>query len=267
MQAAADRRSRATLPVSSSAAPRPSRLRCTGAALPEHLAYGAALDDAPGVHHRHPVAHAGDDAEVMGDEEHAEPRPGLISRSRSGTGAGSGVASSAVVGSSAMSMRGSPASAMAPTTRCFMPAAHLVRNRAAAAWARHRTSRTPHRRVATTPAAVRPAARAPRRPERTAVNTGLARSAGPGGSWRSGAPHTGASRARSSWARASAVEEICPFTMRAAARGMSRIRKRGHGLAEPDSRRARGFPPLTLKLRRRPRAPRPSECAGRCACP
>ena len=36
----------------------------------QNVARGALLDHAAGVHHHHPVGHAGDDAEVVGDHDH-----------------------------------------------------------------------------------------------------------------------------------------------------------------------------------------------------
>ena len=40
----------------------------------------ALLDDLAGVHHRHPVAHLGDHAEVMGDQDHGGVRLALERR-------------------------------------------------------------------------------------------------------------------------------------------------------------------------------------------
>ena len=42
----------------------------------EHILDIGLLHDAAGVHHRHPVAHPGDYAEVVGDEN--DGRPGLL---------------------------------------------------------------------------------------------------------------------------------------------------------------------------------------------
>ena len=42
--------------------------RCRGARVVEDVVDGARLDQAPGVHHQHPVGDAGHDAEVVGDQ-------------------------------------------------------------------------------------------------------------------------------------------------------------------------------------------------------
>ena len=64
------------------------------------------LDDLPGVHHDDAVAEVGDHAEVVGDEDHRHAELACSERSRSRICACT-VTSSAVVGSSAMSSRGS----------------------------------------------------------------------------------------------------------------------------------------------------------------
>ena len=87
------------------------------------------LDDLAGVHDRDAVAHLGDHAQVVGDQD--DRRAGLLaggSRIRSRIWAWM-VTSSAVVGSSAMSSSGSQASAIAIITRWAMPPRHLVRER------------------------------------------------------------------------------------------------------------------------------------------
>ena len=79
------------------------------------------LDRPPGVHDEDPVGQAGDDAEIVGDEE--QRRTGLArarSCSESSTWACT-VTSRAVVGSSARITSGSLAMAMAMTTRWRMP--------------------------------------------------------------------------------------------------------------------------------------------------
>ena len=81
----------------------------------------AALDDAAGIHHHHPVGDLGDHAQIVGDEDdrHAGARAaGPCSSSRICAWT---VTSSAVVGSSAISTAGSQASAMAIITRWRMP--------------------------------------------------------------------------------------------------------------------------------------------------
>ena len=78
------------------------------------------LDDLAGVHDRDPVAHLGDDAEVVGDED--DRGPGLVARLRIRSRICAWiVTSSAVVGSSAMSSSGSQARAIAIITRCAIP--------------------------------------------------------------------------------------------------------------------------------------------------
>ena len=79
------------------------------------------LDHAPQVHDDHVVGHLGDDAQVVGDEHdrHAAARA-CSSRSRSRICA-CVVTSSAVVGSSAISSRGSQDSAIAIIARCRRP--------------------------------------------------------------------------------------------------------------------------------------------------
>ena len=37
--------------------------------IAEQVAHGAVLDDLPGIHYGHLVAHLGDDAEIVGDED------------------------------------------------------------------------------------------------------------------------------------------------------------------------------------------------------
>ena len=84
------------------------------------------LDDPAGVHDVHLVAQPGDDAEVVGDEDQRGPVPTTSSRSSSRICAWI-VTSSAVVGSSAMSSRGSQASAMAIMHALAHAAGQLVR--------------------------------------------------------------------------------------------------------------------------------------------
>ncbi len=86
----------------------------------EQRRHRPALDDAPGVHHRHVVGDLRHHAEVVGDEDHAVPASACSSRSRARICAWM-VTSSAVVGSSAMSRAGALASAMAIITRCRRP--------------------------------------------------------------------------------------------------------------------------------------------------
>ena len=89
-----------------------SRSRAVGRAL---------LDDAAGVHHRQPVGDGGQHREVVGDEDHRQPPLGLDLAPAGASTWACTITSSAVVGSSAISRRGSQARAMAIITRCFWP--------------------------------------------------------------------------------------------------------------------------------------------------
>ena len=77
---------------------------------------GACSTNGSGVHHGHLVGVAGDDAEVVGDQDHRHPRSRRSRSSRSRIWRCT-VTSSAVVGSSAISNRGQQAMAMAMATR------------------------------------------------------------------------------------------------------------------------------------------------------
>ena len=71
-------------------------------------------------HHQHPVRHFGDDAHVVGDQQHGHAVRDLQPLDQARISA-CVVTSSAVVGSSAISSRGPHASAMAIIARCRMP--------------------------------------------------------------------------------------------------------------------------------------------------
>ena len=72
----------------------------------EHARAPAALDDAAGVHHEHPVGQLGDDAEVVGDQHDRRCRARAAARCSSSRIWAWMVTSRAVVGSSAISSFG-----------------------------------------------------------------------------------------------------------------------------------------------------------------
>ena len=94
---------------------------CTGGAAPEDLVDRALLGDPPGVHDQHPVARLGDDRQVVGDEDQRQAElAAQVARGARRIWAWT-MTSSAVVGSSPMTIAGSQASAIAIIARWRIP--------------------------------------------------------------------------------------------------------------------------------------------------
>ena len=89
--------------------------------LGEDAIDGAGFDDLAPIHHVHPLDHAGDDAEIVGDQHQRHAAFLATAACSSRRICACTVTSSAVVGSSAISRSGSQEIAIAISTRWRMP--------------------------------------------------------------------------------------------------------------------------------------------------